>query len=111
MLKKMLNLFGISKTDNQLIDYLNSGALLVDVREEYEFKMGTAKGAVNIPLSILSNKIDFFKNQEKIVLFCRSGNRSGQALNVLKNLGINNIINGGSLDAIIAAQKSLNKAQ
>lgn len=109
MLQIILNLLGVSKVDDRLSEYLSGGALLVDVREEYEFKMGSAKGAVNIPLSKLSSNIDFFKNRDKVVLFCRSGNRSGQALSILQNLGIKNIINGGSLSDITAVQNSLSK--
>ena len=105
----MLNLFGLSLSDDKLNEYLADKALLVDVREDYEFASGSVPGAVNIPLSKLSNNVSFFKNRDKIILFCRSGNRSGQALSVLQNLGIKNIINGGSVSDVIAAQNKINK--
>ncbi len=72
-------------------------ATVVDVRERLEFFFGHLKGSTNIPLSGLPGKLDEFKNMNgPIVLVCRSGNRSGQALNFLKSKGIKNVYNGGS---------------
>jgi rhodanese-related sulfurtransferase len=37
-----------------------------------------------------------FSNKKNIVVFCRSGNRSGQAKVILENNGIKNVTNGGT---------------
>lgn len=69
---------------------------LVDVRTANEFAGGSAPGAINIPLSTVGESIDQFKNKGNIVVFCRSGNRSGKAKDILESKGIQNVSNGGS---------------
>ena len=72
--------------------------LLVDVREAYEFEADTLQGSVNIPLSQLGARIDEISKYEgPVVLFCRSGNRSGIALAHVQNLGKQDVINGGGI--------------
>jgi len=89
------NLFGGGKTvDLKVI--IEQGAFLVDVREPGEFAGGTAKGAVNIPLGNVATELTKFKGKENIVVFCRSGNRSGQAKTILEQNGFKNVINGGT---------------
>jgi rhodanese-related sulfurtransferase len=89
------NLFGGGKTvDLKVI--IEQGAFLVDVREPGEFAEGTAKGAVNIPLGSVVTELTKFKGKENIIVFCRSGNRSGQAKTILEQNGFKNVINGGT---------------
>ena len=88
-------LFG--KTDNsQLTEVIKDGAFLVDVRTPAEFSAGSVKGAVNIPLDRVPSQLSKFKNKKSIVVFCRSGSRSGQAKSILENNGFQNVINGGT---------------
>lgn len=75
---------------------IQEGAFLVDVRTPQEFASNPIKGSVNIPLDRLSSQISKFKGKKNIVVFCRSGNRSGQAKSILQRNGISNIVNGGS---------------
>lgn len=77
----------VSQTEN---------VLYVDVRTSEEFAAGSVKGAVNIPLDEIQSRLDEFQNKEKIVVFCRSGNRSSQAKSILDKAGIKNVVNGGS---------------
>ena len=65
-----------SQRDNgQLKTVLQENAFLVDVRTPQEFSSGSAKNAINIPLSSIGNELDKFKNKQNIVVFCSSGNR------------------------------------
>lgn len=80
----------------QLEKAIQEGAFLVDVRTPSEFKSGSVKGATNIPLNQLSNKMSKFKNKKHIVVFCQSGMRSGQARRILKSNGFEDTINGGT---------------
>lgn len=80
----------------ELKNIISKGAFLVDVREPDEFSLGTAKGAINIPLGSVPAHLDMFQDKENIVVFCRSGNRSGQAKKFLEMNGITNVINGGT---------------
>jgi rhodanese-related sulfurtransferase len=76
------------------VDY--SKAFLVDVRTPQEFREGSAKGAINIPLNEVQRHLEAFKGKELIVVFCRSGARSGQAKSILEKNGIANVVNGGT---------------
>ena len=88
-------LFG--NTDNsQLIKAVKDGAFLVDVRTAAEFADGGVKGAVNIPLDKVPTELSKFEGKGNIVVFCRSGNRSGQAKSILEQNGFQNVINGGT---------------
>jgi phage shock protein E len=89
------NLF--TRPDNKdLSAVINEGAFLVDVRSPFEFAGGSVKGAVNIPLETIPNQLTKFRNKKNIVVFCRSGSRSGQAKNILEQNGFKNITNGGT---------------
>ena len=70
---------------------------LIDVREPMELMMdGEIDGAKNIPLGEVEDRKDEILNLEKpVILFCRSGNRSGKALEFLENEGLKNGFNGG----------------
>ena len=72
--------------------------LIIDVREEWEYQQGHIKGAVNIPLHEIHAQLnDIRKSGGPFILYCRSGNRSGVAMNILKQSGINNVYNGGGI--------------
>lgn len=79
-------------------------AVFVDVREEDEIKGGMIKGASWFPLSKITSTDDwtdeFMKvtQGKKIYLYCRSGNRSGKVLQMLKEKGIESINIGGFED-------------
>lgn len=73
---------------------VDNGAFIVDVRTPSEFATGSFAGAVNIPLNEVENRLDEFKGKENIIVFCRSGNRSGKAKNILEANGFKNVTNG-----------------
>jgi phage shock protein E len=93
----MFNLFQqiFGQGNAALEEAIKEGAFLVDVRTPSEFAQGSVKGAVNIPLDALNRSFDKFKNKKHIVVFCRSGARSGQAKSILESNGFSNVINGG----------------
>lgn len=76
----------------------NSSTILVDVRSPWEYEMDHIPGAKNIPLEELVDKAEEVKNfKSPVILYCRSGNRSGMAVNILKQMGLVDIFNGGGL--------------
>ena len=93
------NLFSTSKNVD-LKSMITQGAFLVDVREPSEYKLGSVKGAVNIPLGSLASKIASFKGKENVIVFCRSGNRSTMAKQILEKNGIANVVNGGTVNNV-----------
>lgn len=81
-----------------LLDVLKSGNYaLIDVREPMELEMdGEISGATNIPLGeIEERKEEVLSIEKPVILFCRSGNRSGKALEFLNSRGLKNGFNGG----------------
>ena len=93
------NLFG-GKQSADMKTLIEKGALLVDVREPAEFAEGTARDAVNIPLGTVATQLEKFKGKENIIVFCRSGNRSGQAKVILEQNGFKHVTNGGSWEEV-----------
>lgn len=78
---------------------------VVDVRETGEFSGGHFDGAINIPLGIIPLRLDEFKAMNgPIVVYCRSGNRSGMAMMLLKQAGISEVYNGGGLNDMLQYQ-------
>jgi rhodanese-related sulfurtransferase len=58
----------------QIID---SGAQLIDVRTEAEFEAGHIPGARHVPVAEIQRRAGEFDNAQPVVVYCRSGDRSG----------------------------------
>jgi phage shock protein E len=96
MLSKTVSSIQVMSTLKELLNKRDT--VLVDVRSPWEYDSEHLPGAQNIPLEELSTRINEFKSIRKpVVLYCRSGNRSGMAVNILKQNGITDVYNGGSL--------------
>ena len=71
--------------------------LLIDVRTEGEFngELGHIENAILRPLQQIDQWKDEYKwdDYDKVIMICRSGNRSGVATNTLKTEGYGNIYN------------------
>jgi len=76
----------------------NPSTVLVDVRSPWEYEMEHIPGAKNIPLEEIMYKVEEFKSfKSPVVLYCRSGARSGMAVSILKQNGVADVYNGGGL--------------
>lgn len=75
--------------DVKTVDQLRGrdDVLLLDVREDWEYAAGHIPGTVLIPLGQLSNRLSELPTDKTIVAICRSGNRSTQATQLLKQSG------------------------
>lgn len=62
---------------------------ILDVREPHEFAAGHVPGATLIPLGQLSSRLSEIPKDKTVVAVCRSGNRSGQATELLRQRGFN----------------------
>jgi len=62
-------------------------ALLIDVREPYEWNQGHLEGARHVPLGQLHRSLDSIPRDRDVVLYCRSGSRSAHALEMLRGAG------------------------
>lgn len=73
-------------------------ATILDVRTPEEFSGSHYPNAINIPLNeLLQRLVEINEMKQPIVAYCRSGNRSGMAAAILKQNGIAEVYNGGSL--------------
>ena len=66
---------------------------LLDVREPHELEISSIKGAKLIPLGQLASRIDEVARDREIIVFCKTGNRSRQALEILSRAGFTNVKN------------------
>ena len=86
-------IFGTKK--RQVQEFLDNGALILDVRTQREWDNGHLENAMHIPLKDLNTRVDEVKKLNKpIITCCESGARSAKAA---KFLNLNNIeaTNGG----------------
>jgi len=70
-------------------------AVLIDVRTPAEFSGGKLPGAKNIDMfsKDFLNQIDKLDKDKTYLLYCRSGNRSGQACNIMAGRGFTKLYN------------------
>lgn len=81
--------------------------MLIDVRTEEEYALGSIEGAVNIPLDNLRKRIHEVPKDKDIALFCAVGLRGYLALRILKGHGYERVRNlsGGYKTYALATQK------
>jgi len=60
---------------------------LLDVREDDEYKNGHIPNTLHIPLNKLEANLNKLSKDKKILVYCRSGNRSISASRILKKHG------------------------
>ncbi|WP_455539021.1 rhodanese-like domain-containing protein [Terrisporobacter sp.] len=69
--------------------------ILLDVRTKEEYETAHIPNAINIPLNNLEFQIDDLLpyEEDNIVIYCRSGNRSIMAASILSENGFNHLYN------------------
>lgn len=81
----------------EILDALQKGATLVDVRTRQEFQSGHPEGAINVPLHQLQQDVKCLSQKPTpIVVTCASGMRSARAAKLLRRAGIQALDLGGS---------------
>lgn len=85
----LISFFLIGCSNGSGIDHkklmLENEYVIVDVRTREEYELGHIEKAINIPYDELDENVDLDK--EKIIfVYCKSGNRSKIAYNILKEL-------------------------
>ncbi|HID35374.1 MAG TPA: rhodanese-like domain-containing protein [Anaerolineae bacterium] len=73
--------------------------VLIDVREQWEYDEGHIPNIKLVPLGQLPNRLNEIPKDKFVVMTCRSGNRSNQAAQFLRQQGFDNVHNmqGGIL--------------
>lgn len=70
---------------------------LIDVREPYEWEIADIAGADHIPMRDVGSKLDSLPRDQDIVIYCRSGGRSGRVVEYLRGAGytkVKNLVGG-----------------
>ena len=75
----------------QAAEKRNHGAYILDVREQQEWDTVHIPEANLIPLAQLTSRLSEVPKDQEIVVVCRSGNRSAQARDLLKEAGYSNV--------------------
>jgi rhodanese-related sulfurtransferase len=79
--------------------------VIIDVRTEEEFAAGNVPGSLNIPLNTVPDHLDQFKAYTvPVVLCCRSGQRSQNAMEWLQSQGVDNLYNGMGYTDVLKEQ-------
>ena len=91
------------KDVNDIIENFENeeNTFIVDVRELNEYEEGHLINSINIPLSIIGsiNDVPEINKDSKIIVYCRSGNRSKSAQARLNSMGYTNVYDmSGILD-------------
>ncbi len=93
-----MSIFTFACSTSADISSIPKDALIVDVRTVEEFNTDRYQGAINIPLDSIKNRLsEFGAKDQTVIVYCRSGRRSGIAKKLLKEAGYTKVYNGGSL--------------
>jgi len=88
----------------------NVSLIIVDVRTREEYDSGHIEGAILIPVSELEGRIIELSKEEELLIYCRTGNRSSNSVNILKANGYTKIfhMNDGIIAWIQAGYPTVN---
>lgn len=77
----------------------NNSIVLLDVRENHEFKNGHIRGAKNLPLALIDTASENFLRTKDtpVYVYCQSGARSTRACHILSQKGYTDIYNLGGI--------------
>ena len=76
-----------------------AGAVVIDVRTPQEYAEGHLQGATNIDVQSGSfeQQVSALETGSNYVVYCRSGNRSARAVELMTKLGFQHVVDGGGL--------------
>jgi rhodanese-related sulfurtransferase len=79
---------------NDVVQLVNSGALVLDVRDSKDYETGHIIDARSIPSSDLANRADGLKKfkDKPVVVYCETGFTSGAAARTLRTLGFGKVV-------------------
>jgi len=93
---------------DELDDYVNEGAVLLDVRTHEEYELGFLDGALHIPLSELRSRYLELPSDKTIVVYCQQGKKGYFASRLLKQYGfedVRNLSGGQKLYKVVQQEK------
>ncbi len=97
----------MSDVENVSVDSIGENATVLDVREDYEWEAGHAKGARHIPLDQLPDRLEELDPDEDLNVICRTGGRSFRATQWLTANGYSAVNVTGGMGAWLEAGKPM----
>jgi len=82
------------KKTNNIKEFIDNNAVIIDVRSESEFNSGNIEGSVNVPLKDLMYRVNEFEKDKKYITVCTVGMRAESAKKFFKKRGFQ-VVNGG----------------
>ena len=95
--------FGLTVTltgcSSQTVD-MSTVTAVIDVRTPEEFATGHLDGAININWQdpTFADQVSALDKDGVYIIYCRSGNRAGQAIDAMTSMGFSNLTNAGGVD-------------
>jgi rhodanese-related sulfurtransferase len=79
------------------------GAVLIDVRRDYEWEGGRIAGARHIEVNELTAQAESIPKDQPVIFYCRTGNRSGMAAAAFREAGYDAHNMAGGIQAWVDA--------
>jgi rhodanese-related sulfurtransferase len=76
---------------NEAVAKRDAGAFMLDVRTQSEWNEYHVPGSTLIPLDTLASRLNELPRDKEIIVVCRSGNRSAQGRDILRNAGFTTV--------------------
>lgn len=91
---------GCSGSSSSLDTEQVASSIIIDVRTPEEFAAGHLDGALNYDVSdgTLEMSLASLDPQADYIIYCRSGNRSAVAVDIMKSAGFNSLVDLGSME-------------
>ena len=84
-------------TPEEALEEMRAGGdfVLLDTREPHEYAEAHVEGATLVPPAEVAERIDEIApdTSQRLIVYCRSGNRSARAVHQLEGLGYDNVVN------------------
>lgn len=105
MLPGLASCAATTAADSEPTVAISEGTILLDVRTPEEYSAGHLEGAIRLDLTggEFAAALPTLDADAEYLVYCRSGNRSGQAIALMEQRGITNTTNLGSLEQAAVA--------
>jgi rhodanese-related sulfurtransferase len=88
---------------NRVAELIGQGAMLIDVRRDYEWEGGRIAGARHIEVNQLTAQAESIPKDQPVIFYCRTGNRSGMAAAAFREAGYDAHNMAGGIQAWVDA--------
>lgn len=89
--KEQPNILNVDSEQVHKLLQSEKNLLVLDVRSQKEYNSGHLEGAVLIPYDELESRLKEISSYDKVLVYCRSGKRSSEAVKTLSKLDLDTI--------------------